>query len=100
MVYSLRWGAAAAVGPQRGAALARSMWLRWGGAWDCAGPRYGAAEVRSTQLRWGAARVYDAAPHAAAKGAQRGVALGRSLRLCWGAPWSRAGGWLTGPPQV
>ena len=100
MVHSMRWGVAAAEGPQRGAALARSMWRRWGGAWDCAAPQYGAAEARSTQLRWGAARVCDAAPHAAAQGAQRGVALGRSLRLCWGAPWSRAGGWLTGPPQV
>ena len=99
MVYSLRWGAAAAEGPQRGAALARSMWLRWGGAWDCAGAQYGAAEARSTRLRRGAAWVCDAAPHAAAQGAQRGVALGRSLRLCWGALRCRAGGWLTGPPQ-
>ena len=99
-VFSLRWGAAAAEGPQRGAALARSMWLRWGRVWDCVGAQYGAAEARGTQLRWGAAWVCDAAPHAAAQGAQRGVALGHSLRLCWGAPWSRAGGWLTGPPQV
>ena len=100
MVYSLRWGAAAAEGLQRGAALARCMRLRWGGAWDCAGAQFRAAEARITQLHWGAAWVRDAAPHAAAQGAQRGVALGRSLRLCWGAPWSRAGGWLTDPPKV
>ena len=82
MVYSPRWGAAAAVGAQRGATLARNMWPRWGAAWDCAGVRYGAAGARSMPQRQGAACVCVAEQHAAARGAQRGVALGRSPRLC------------------
>ena len=45
----------------------------------------------------GLAKVGRGARGAAGDG---GLRTGRSLRLCWGAPWSRAGGWLTGPPQV
>ena len=80
----LRWGAAAAEGPQRGAALARSTWLRWGVAWDRARAQYGAAEAR-TLLCWGAAWVWNAARHAAAQGAQRGVAQGTACS-CAGEP--------------
>ena len=69
----MRWGAVAAEGPQRGAELARSTWLRRGAAWDRARAQYGAAEAR-TLLRFGAACVCNAAQHAAAQGAQRGVA--------------------------
>ena len=61
----LCWGAAATEGPQRGAALARSTWLRRGAVWDRARAQYGAAEVH-TLLRWGAAWVCNAAQHAAA----------------------------------
>ena len=84
----LCWGAAAAEGPQRGAVLARSTWLRRGAVWDRARAQYGAAEAR-TLLRWGAAWVRNAAQHAAAQGAQRGVAQGKAC-CCAGEP-RRAG---------
>ena len=86
IMYGLfpRWGAAAAEGPHRGAALARRGWLRWGAAWDRARAQYGAAGAR-TLLRWGAARVCIEARHAAAQGAQRGVAQG-TARSCAGEP--------------
>ena len=43
-------------------------------------------------LRWGAAWDSARARHAAAGGAQHGAAQGRSMWLCMGATWSRAGG--------
>ena len=80
----LRWGAAAAEGPQPGVALARSTWLRRGAAWDRARAQYGAAEAR-TLLRWGAAWVCIAVQQAAAQGEQRGVAQGTAC-CCAGEP--------------
>ena len=57
----LCWGAAAAEGPQRGAALARSTWLRRGAVWDRARAQYGGARC--------------------CVAARRGSAMQRSMRL-------------------
>ena len=70
----LRWGAAAAEGPQRGAALARSTWLRRGAAWDRARAQYGAAEARTLLVPVPVSRVREPARH----GRPGGSGLGRA----------------------